>query len=792
VSHQFTYSGNVYDQSAAGTTTFALVSTEGNNIAYLQKSHIHVYLSTDSGVTWTELARPAEWDFDQQGTSVVLDSAIATGEWVKVQRITPYEDRYVTFQEGSLLTSDELNEGENFSMYVDQELFDETQDVRESKVTQVTGAAPINVLNQDPLNPTVTLQRITGAQATVDPTNPSWNTDEFIATPAATERVYANLVGDGAGYPGAGNVGKTGKLRIDNTGATPRFFYWDQTLPTPAWVEVQTTGAQGPPGPTGPAPGLQTPATTVTNVPNNQDGTPGAATVTIDQDPGTDELLFNFGIPVGSTGPQGPQGEPGAAGAGVTYLGPIDPTTVGPPASPDNGDFFVVSQAGTPVGGWGLATVAVNDRLIFNSNTGAWDQFAAAGQVVNLDYTAAANGGTVTCSAGDDAALPLANVTNAGLFSPTDKAKLDGIATGAEVNVQSDWNVADTNSDAFIRNKPTIPAAQVQSNWNQTDSGQVDFIQNKPTIPQAPVNSDWNASSGLAEILNKPTIPAAQVNSDWDATTGVAQILNKPDINLGYTTAASTGTVTNTAGNDATIPAATTTTAGLLTSADKSKLDGISPGAGAGTVTSIATSGAITGGTITTSGTITARDASVNQTGVVQLDNSTASTSTTTAATANAVRVAMNQANTATTNAATAQSTADSASTAASNAQSTANTANSTANTANTTANAALARAGGTMTGGVYQTVRTIGNNSTWNMNTGNLWTFAGGTIANPSNATAGTSGLIRVTGAISGWGTNFDFPGGTALAPATPAVIAYYVATSNQILLSSPVEGLA
>ena len=44
------------------------------------------------------------------------------------------------------------------------------------------------------------------------------------------------------------------------------------------------------------------------------------------------------------------------------------------------------------------------------------------------------------------------------------------------------------------------------------------------------VNADWNASSGDAQILNKPSIPAAQVNSDWSAISGVAQILNKPSL----------------------------------------------------------------------------------------------------------------------------------------------------------------------------------------------------------------------------------------------------------------------
>ena len=37
--------------------------------------------------------------------------------------------------------------------------------------------------------------------------------------------------------------------------------------------------------------------------------------------------------------------------------------------------------------------------------------------------------------------------------------KLNGIEAGAEVNVKSDWNEANSSSDAFIDNKPTIPSA---------------------------------------------------------------------------------------------------------------------------------------------------------------------------------------------------------------------------------------------------------------------------------------------------------------------------------------------
>jgi len=40
-------------------------------------------------------------------------------------------------------------------------------------------------------------------------------------------------------------------------------------------------------------------------------------------------------------------------------------------------------------------------------------------------------------------------------FTDVYKGKLDGIASGAEVNVQSDWLVTATTDDSFIKNKPT-------------------------------------------------------------------------------------------------------------------------------------------------------------------------------------------------------------------------------------------------------------------------------------------------------------------------------------------------
>ena len=145
---KYTYSGNVYTTAAAGTKTFALTSTEGNSILYLQKAHIHVYRSTDSGKNWSEKARPADWDFDAAGTSIVLTTGTAAGEWVRVLRKTPILNRFVDFADGSLLTANQLDQGEDFSRYSDQEMSDkyetlETQAVKYlGSIDLTTDSAP--------------------------------------------------------------------------------------------------------------------------------------------------------------------------------------------------------------------------------------------------------------------------------------------------------------------------------------------------------------------------------------------------------------------------------------------------------------------------------------------------------------------------------------------------------------------------------------------------------------------------------------------------------------------------
>ena len=128
-------------------------------------------------------------------------------------------------------------------------------------------------------------------------------------------------------------------------------------------------------------------------------------------------------------------------------------------------------------------------------------------------------------------------------FTTALKNKLDGIAAGAEVNVQSDWNQTVTTADDFIKNKPenlvqdasyvhtdnnyttaektklggieSGAEANVQSDWNQSDTTADDFIKNKPTNATA-------SAAGLMSPADFKKINAREIatNSDLNDIKG--------------------------------------------------------------------------------------------------------------------------------------------------------------------------------------------------------------------------------------------------------------------------------
>ena len=77
--------------------------------------------------------------------------------------------------------------------------------------------------------------------------------------------------------------------------------------------------------------------------------------------------------------------------------------------------------------------------------------------------------------------LPASTTALAGLMLPSDKTKLNGIAAGAEVNVNADWNAVD--GDALILNKPTLATVATSGSYND--------LTEKPTIPTVDVNKEY-------------------------------------------------------------------------------------------------------------------------------------------------------------------------------------------------------------------------------------------------------------------------------------------------------------
>lgn len=179
------------------------------------------------------------------------------------------------------------------------------------------------------------------------------------------------------------------------------------------------------------------------------------------------------------------------------------------PAGDDIEDTWrQINVNGTQLLGTGISTGAVN----FKNGT-------------NVSISGSGNDITISAT---DTTYSDATTSASGLMSASDKTKLNGIASGAEVNVQADWSVTDSSSDAYIKNKPSIPSAQV--------------------------NSDWNATSGVAEILNKPTLATVATSGSYNDLSDKPTIdNNNQKIKAGSVTFGNNDVVDIVAGDNVTV-----------------------------------------------------------------------------------------------------------------------------------------------------------------------------------------------------------------------------------------------
>lgn len=122
------------------------------------------------------------------------------------------------------------------------------------------------------------------------------------------------------------------------------------------------------------------------------------------------------------------------------------------------------------------------------------------------------------------------------------------------------------------------------------------------TAQQTALDGKLAKASNLSDVLNRQTslnnlTDASNATNEYiltkDTATGNAVFKPAPGgaggTNLSTTITGTTVAINSDTGNDATIPSATSSNAGVLTSADKTKLDGVEPNATADTTASIQT-----------------------------------------------------------------------------------------------------------------------------------------------------------------------------------------------------------
>ena len=198
-------------------------------------------------------------------------------------------------------------------------------------------------------------------------------------------------------------------------------------------------------------------------------------------------------------------------------------------------------------------------RRMLNGNPGDWNLVST----FNGDYNSLTNKPTIPTVTND-----LTNELKANYDTAYTHSQSAHAPTNAEANVQADWNVTDTGSDAYIKNKPTIPPAYTHPTTHPASmitglatvatSGSYNDLTNKPTIPAAynlPI-ANQNTLGGIkvgaglsitadgilsatgggtadsvewANVLGKPTFATVATSGSYNDLT------NKPTIPAAYT-----------------------------------------------------------------------------------------------------------------------------------------------------------------------------------------------------------------------------------------------------------------
>lgn len=132
-------------------------------------------------------------------------------------------------------------------------------------------------------------------------------------------------------------------------------------------------------------------------------------------------------------------------------------------------------------------------------------------------------------------------------FTTALKGKLDGIESGAEVNVQSDWSQTTTTADDYIKNKPTIGDATltIQKNSTTIDTFTANATSNKTIDISVPVDtSDLNNDGdGNSPYATQDYVDTYGGKIDKIEVNGVEQTITNKTVDI--TVPTKTSDITN-------------------------------------------------------------------------------------------------------------------------------------------------------------------------------------------------------------------------------------------------------
>lgn len=238
----------------------------------------------------------------------------------------------------------------------------------------------------------------------------------------------------------------------------------------------------------------------------------------------------------------------------------------------------------------GLLSTSMYDKLV-GISPGAEPNVAT-----NLDRTLSTTSITITNTNGTNAILPSATPSTAGLQSSADKSKLNGIEVGAQVNVDTDLNITGTGD---ARTLTSSTGSNVALPVGTTTNAGLMSISDKSKLDGIGDGAEANVATnlGISRAVASVTITSS-TGADvtiGSATADLAGSMSAGDksklngiqsgaqvnvgTNLGISQGISSVTLTSNTGTDVTLGSASPTLAGIMTSADKSKLNGIQPGA---------------------------------------------------------------------------------------------------------------------------------------------------------------------------------------------------------------------